>query len=257
MKTKLLLLLGLLTSLSCSNQAQGIYIDKFFPLTAEKAGICLLKLAEENAFTKNGMLDVAAGSPQFFIGVRINGGENVEQRGLVVGSTVLERENRDRPVITQQVVSYRLSRRLGPAPKQYLTNLTGSFTNAGLLDMSIQLISPDLGEQLRDGLTPSTDPNGAVEDFVDVLADVEFKGEFSNSKNRFTTGVLTYPIRAFRSNPMSCNFGFVRFYEWPDPPRNDSDWVGLDLCRYVGQMTSQLIVPPPPSCCPMVGTFGC
>jgi hypothetical protein len=149
-------------------------------------------------------------------------------------------------LIEQQVVTYRLSRRLGAAPKPYLVNLSAPFSEAGKVRAQIQLISPDLATQLFDGLTPSD----TIDDYVDVLADVEFKGMYSNSKTPFTTGALTFPIRAYRSNPQPCTNGYQRF-----PVSGDTGVP--DFCAYVGQSTSQLVAPFPPVCCPAPGAAGC
>lgn len=242
MKLKTLLLsLGLLAS-SCANAPYPFRIDAFFPLLPG----CDIS-GSDGVFTSWGFLDVAAGSPQFFLGVVVTGAENITQSEIVVGSQVLERENRNRPVILQQAINYRLSKRVGATPREYLLNRTASFTEAGEVIMPVQLISPDLGAALVDGLQPSN----AMDDFVDIEVDVEFRGEFSATRNKFSTGVLTYPIRAFRSAPTAvCTNGFVKFET--DPATN-----AADFCTYVGARYGQTAVPPPPSaCCAVAGPGG-
>ena len=135
----------------------------------------------------------------------IGGADRINQVPVTIGATQLELEHRNRPLVTQQVITYRLSKRVGPTPKPYITNLSLPFTEEGLAFGPIQLVSPDLGLQLVDNLTPSN----AVDDFVDITAEVSFTGEFSADKHPFTTGSLIFPIRAFRSNPMPCACGVL------------------------------------------------
>jgi hypothetical protein len=154
------------------------------------------------------------------------------------------------------VVNYRLSKRVGPTPKPYIQYVTLPFTEAGEITGPFQILSPELGQALFDGLTPSsgTPPTNTVEDFVDIQMDVEFKGEWSATKNGFTTGVLTYPVRAYRSNPLSCGTtGYVRFTELTaavDPMDGGVKTPAVyDPCSYVGFQFHQLSVPPAPSTC--------
>jgi hypothetical protein len=249
MKLKSLLFVGLLAFTSCANQTEGFSISKFYPL----APGCDIVTNQKDTVAGNGFLDVAAGSAQFFIGVDIVGAENIQQEAVAVGTTSLERENRNRPLITQQVVTYRLSKPVGRAPKPYLTNISLPFNETGEVIGGIQLISPDLATQLFDGLTPPAGPapSGAIEDFVDIFCEVEFKGEFSATKTPFTTGTMTFPIRAYRSlpNPCPAGIGYLRFADDPTTAKPD-------FCNYAGMSTTQLIAPSPPVCCP-VGSLGC
>lgn len=235
MKLKSSLLFLLLAS-SCANTALPLRIENFFPLGAG----CDVSEGGETVVTTWGMLDVAAGAPQFFVGVRLSGAELIQQAPVVVGQVVVEDEQRNRPVVTQQVINYRLSKRVGGTPREYVQNRTASFTDDGLLFMGIQLISPELSVALEDGLTASN----AFDDVVDIQADVEFTGEFSGTRHPFSTGVLTYPIRAYKSAPTTtCANGFTKF--------------DADPCQYVGQQTTQLVPPPPPStCCTVAGPAG-
>lgn len=245
-KLKPLILLGMLLSVSCANQSIGVTIEKFYPLGAG----CDFTTFAEDRVAGNGYLDVAAGAPQFFIGLRIIGGNLVTQRPVSVGPTVLEAENRDRPIVRQQVVTYKLSKAVGTKPKQYITNISLPFTTDGVIFGSFQLISPELGTQLFDGLNPSTSVSDTTADYVDIEALVEFTGEMSASRTPFSTGQLSFPIRAYRSSPMTCTNGYQRF------PVDPATGVP-DFCAYAGQATSQLVPPPPPSCCPAMGAAGC
>jgi hypothetical protein len=241
MKLKsLLMAFGFIAS-SCANTSFPFRFDRVFPLTSG----CGLD-ADENVFTSWGYLDVAAGSPQFFVGVAISGAEKVLQQEIVVGAATLERTDRNRPLIREQVLTYRLSKRVGGTPRQYVLNRTASFNSDGAVIMPVQLISPDLGIQL-DALTPSNE----FEDFVDIEVDIEFRGEFSATGHPFTTGVYTYPIRAFRSAPpTTCMNGFVKF-------ATDPTTATPDPCSYVGQGYGQNLVPAPPSvCCTQAGPAG-
>ncbi len=249
MKIKALIIVGLLGWTSCANQSEGFYISKFYPLGAG----CDNVVNRESVIAGNGYLDVAAGNAQYFVGVRIMGGENIQQQEIKVGNAVLETENRNRPVITQQVVNYRLSKRVGGTPKPYLTNVTIPFSEDGEVFGAFQLISPELALALEE-LPPSsgTAPSSTIEEFVDISVDLEFKGEFSVSRSTFTTGTLTFPIRAYRSNPAVCSAGFQPF---TTQQATDAGVVfSMDPCQYVGQSSSQLVQPAPPSvCCPGPG----
>ena len=245
MKLKsLLLTAALAVTTSCANQTENFFVERFYPLSPGCDGS-----DPESFISPNGYLDVAAGNAQFFIGMRITGAQNIQQQEITVGTAILERERRNRPLINQMVVNYRLSKRVGSAPKPYITNFSIPFSDEGEVFGPIQLISPELAIALFDGLQPSPGnaPSSVIEDFVDIQVDVEFKGEFSASRSPFTTGMATYPIRAFRSNPTNCANGFVKF-------KVDPTTAAPDLCQYVGQSSSQLISPQAPSvCCASVG----
>lgn len=250
MKIKSTIIAGFLAFTSCANQAEPFVISKFYPVGAGCDGT---SGAAKTAIVVNGYLDVAAGAPQYFLGIKVSGGDKITQSAIKVGSVELERENRNAPIIRQQVVTYRLSKRVGAAPKPFITNVVLPFSENGEVFGVFQLISPDLGAALFDGLSPSpgTAPSGVIEDFVDISADIEFKGEFSATRAPFTTGVLTFPIRAYRSNPVACANGFVKFGTDPSTPTMP------DFCDYVGQSISQVIQPPVPfECCTAVGPSG-
>jgi len=260
MTTKLkssLMLLGALTTLSCSNAGNEFRITKFYPLGPG----CDISIFEENGISPNAFLDVAAGSPVVVVGIEIAGSEGVKQLPVTVGQVTLEREDRNRPILTQQKVTYRLSKRVGGTPKPYLTNVNLPFSEDGKIFGTFQLLSPELGQALFDGLQPSpgTAPSNTIEDFVDISMDVEFTGEWSGTRNAFTTGILTYPVRAYRSNPGICDldgngvddgFGFIKYQI------DASSASNADVCAYVGQSLSQVAAPPVPSCCTARGPMG-
>ncbi|MDP2276386.1 MAG: hypothetical protein Q8K32_36945 [Archangium sp.] len=241
MKLKSLLLsAALVVVTSCANQTEPFYVERFYPLNVN-----CVNTDPDEFISPNGYLDVAAGNPQFFIGMKITGAQKIEQEEVSVGATILERTDRNRPIINQQVINYRLSKRVGSTPKPYITNFNVPFSKEGAVFGPIQLISPELGAALFDGLAPSPGaaPSSIIEDFVDIQVDVEFKGEFSGSRAPFTTGMLTYPIRAYRSNPVACAAGDT-FVPFAVTPAFESD-----QCRYAGQSSSQLIRPALPQCC--------
>lgn len=230
---------------SCANQATPILTSKFYPL----GPTCDITEFRDDFFTPNAYLDIAWGAPSFVVAFELTGGERISQAAVNVGTQVLEPADRDQPVVQQISLNYRLSRRLGAQPPEHLINYTAVVQ--GDVFGQVQLISPELATAL-DGLAPAND----LSDTVDVLVDVEFLGQFSNSKNPFTTGVLTYPIRVYRSQPpagVTCTNGFQRFDA--DPA------TGAVSCLYRGQSFGQTTQPPGPSsttqCCPAVGSPGC
>ncbi len=236
------LVLAALCATSCSNQASPVLFRKYAPLPSN----CSVDDIEEKAFTPNGFLDVAWGAPTFIVAFELTRGDEVSQTQGMVGSQTLENENRNRPVIQQAVINYRLSKRLGATPAEFVINYTAVIEDEVL--GQLQLLSPDLGQALVDGLTPAND----FSDVVDILVDVEFVGEFSASRNPFRTGVLTYPIRAYKSAlpaGVSCVNGFQRFDTAPPS------------CHYRGQSYTQNVQPSRPQsnsdCCPAVGAPGC
>lgn len=262
MKLKLPLIAGVLLLVanltpSCANQAQGFSIADFYPMAPGCDGIS----NGGQLITMNGFLDVAAGDAQYFTGVHIIGGGNVSQQDIIVGGATLERANRNTPVIQQMVINYRLSKRLGGAtPKPFITNFNAPFSDNGEIFAPIQLISGELALQLFDGLAPSPGvaPSAVIEDFVDISVDVEFKGEFSASRTPFTTGILTFPIRAFRSNPTACPDGYAKFFRTVTTTDGGTTFGTPELCQYNGQTNSQLIPPELPRCCvPAAPEPGC
>lgn len=242
MRLNTLILAGMLLA-SCSNQSQIFFINSFQRLDKD--------CAPGEEVSVGGYLDVAAGNPRFLVGVTLSGAVGIQQPAVTIGATQLEPPNRDRPIVTSMVVTYRLSKRVGATPKPYTTLLSSPFNQTGQIVTPVQLISPDLGQALFDGLQPST---SAMEDFVDVSCDVEFKGEYSNSRIPFSTGVLTYPIRAYRSAPTAtCTKGFAPFVE-------DATSGDVNFCQYVGQTDTISRMPSTPSVCcgdTMVKTGGC
>jgi hypothetical protein len=240
MKLKSLVMMGLLAlASSCTNQGNVFTISNVYPLGPG----CDVEALRESNYSPNGSLDVAAGNPQFFIAVEISGAQLVQQQSVMLGNTTLEAANRNRPVVTQQVLTYTLSKRLGAAPKPFETAYRGNFSDNGTFLTPVQLISPELGQSLFDGLTPSAN---ITDDFVDLTVDIEFRGEYAATRNPFTTGVFSYPIRAYRSQPaVSCPNGYVR-NKVIDPATGD-----IERCSYVGQSEfAPFPASQPSSCCP-------
>lgn len=230
---------------SCANQESPVLFQKFYGL----GPTCDVTEFRDSTFSPNAYLDVAWGRPTFAIAYSLTEGDEVNQTQINVGTQVLETAQRNRPVISQVLINYRLSRRLGAQPPEYVVNYTAVIEDE--VFGRLQIISPELAEALE-GLSPAND----LSDVVDVLVDVEFVGEYSATRSPFRTGVLTYPIRAYRSAPpagVSCANGFQRFDV--DAATNT---VG---CLYRGQSFTQLSQPPGPSstthCCPAVGAPGC
>jgi hypothetical protein len=167
------------------------------------------------------------------------GGELVQQRSVVISGTTLEGANRNRPVITRQVITYRLSKRIPGAPTTYEIAFNAPFSDNGELFAPIQVISPDMGLALFDGLTPVAN---IADDFVDLTVELEFRGEYNATRTPFTTGVATLPIRVYRSDAAACAGGYQRF---PFDPATQT----IDACWYMGQSTYQVFQPGKPVCC--------
>lgn len=230
---------------SCANQTSPVLFQKFYPLPAN----CDADEFRSENVSPNAYLDVAWGRPTFVVGFNLINGDGVNQTQAAVGNQVLEGPGRNRPVVQQVVMNYRLSKRLGAQPPEHVVNMTAVIEEE--LYGPLQLISPELAEAL-DGLSPAND----LSDTVDVLVDVEFIGEYSASKAPFRTGVLTYPIRAYKSAPpagVSCTNGFQRF---------DVDLATSEVsCVYRGQNFAQISQPRGPTssadCCMAPGSPGC
>lgn len=227
-KTAFVLALGLA---ACAPQPQTYSIDRVYGLGAG------CDITPPDGFSGNGLLDVAPGAAQFFVGLEVRGAELVQQPAVAVGGRTLEPENRDRPIVTEQVVNYRLSRKLGATPKQYVTRITAPFSDEGTLFGAFQLVSPELATLLFDGLSPSD----AMEDFVDIDMDIELRGKMSGTGAAFSTGVTTFPVRAYRSNGVAMCTKLQTL---------------TDTCAYSGQSMSQL-VKPTLACCSAASTIGC
>lgn len=244
-----LIIVATLALAGCANEAQPFYIEKLQPFEPD----CSSDF-DSIYFTSGGSLDVAAGAPQFLALAKVapftdnSGPQEVAFRT----GEVLELEGRNRPVIHQVVVNYRLSRRLGATPREYVQNLTTPLDENGKALFTVQLISPDLGTLLFDSLTPSND----LEDAVDLTVEVEMTGLYESTGNAFTSGVYSYPIRVFRSNPTACvdNPATPAVERFQRIPPNG---LGGSGCEYVGQSFSQNFPKPPPSTCCTPGTSGC
>ncbi len=252
-RTAMLLSMGLIAG--CANQVEPVTIEMFYQLGTDGTNQQSCLAIEKPVRATAGSLDVAAGSPQFILAVRLAISKEYGAQGLALKTgEVLEAAKRNRPVITQQVITYRLSKRLGAAPKPFITNRTLQFTSdLQSFDMPIQFISPEFGAQLFDGLTASK----TLDDSVDIQADVEFKGELSATKTPFDTGIVTFPIRAFRSQPDPCA-GTGEYRRFPFAVDSMSG-TAVDECRYVGQQVGVIFLPAPPNpadCC-VPGSVGC
>ncbi len=218
MRTRLLTIIcGAVVVGGCAPNPSNFVIEKLFPLADE----CDYEDMGESTFSPNGFLDVAPGNPQFFIGVLISGGDTISQPAITYGGRVLEAENRDRPLLRQQVATYRFGKSVPITVAPYVTNFSSSFSAEGMIVGPFQLISPDLGQALFDFLPPSD----SLEDSVDLFVDLEFTGILSGSGTPISTGKLSYPIKVFRSNGALCTNPLV------------------NACRYVGQSTYQLFQP--------------
>lgn len=230
MRTKLLTLVVLSFAVSCAPLPSALTIQRIYEVAL---GCDIKTYATEGAGSSGGLLDVAPGTPMFFVGVHIGGGLTYAQQSLSVGNAELERENRNRPLIRQQIATYRFGAgtRLNAAP--YVTEFALAPDTAGDIFTVAQLISPDLGQALFDALPPSN----ALEDTITLFVDLEYTGIMSGTGNTFTTGKMTYPITVFRSTGNVCT-----------PPANSPL---VDSCMYRGQSASVVKMPvyscPPPA----------
>lgn len=171
---------------ACAAQPGPYQMMSFWPVD------CTNPVATDNVYLASGNLDVGPGGPvSYLVGTTITG--VAAQPAVTVGSTTLEAANRNRGVIKQQVITYKLSRSLGAAPKQYVVNQT--IPLEGDTDTVVQLISPELSELLINGLSVARD----LSDTVDIVANVEFRGTYSADGHAFTAGSLDFPIRAYKS----------------------------------------------------------
>lgn len=228
----------------CVNQVQPIRMTRFVPLLE---GCALVE--GDTVLLPGGTLDVAAGGPQFTVGVEMRG-EGFTQPGLKLRTgEVLEGTTGSRPIITEFVIDYRLSRRIGPTPKQFVQKVNLPAIGGGQLIIRgpLNLVSADLADILVNGLTPSN----AMDDFVDIEVDVTANGEISDSRAPISAGTLTFPLRVFRSAPTACTT-YKRF------PQVDPNTMGPDYCRYVGQEYGNVTSPAlPTACCATPTEPGC
>ncbi|MFZ5446231.1 MAG: hypothetical protein ACOZQL_39960 [Myxococcota bacterium] len=236
-----LICVALMTA-GCANTTHPVYIEKLQPFT-EECG------AENDTdyYSPGGTLDVAAGAPQFLIVAQVKSleGSGAPELALRTGE-VLDQANRNRPQLNQAVINYRLSKRLGATPKEFVQNVNVPLSADGMAVVPVQLISPDLGTLLFDSLTPSND----FDDVVDVTVELEFTGVYSATQTPLTTGVYTYPVRAFRSAPTVTCTAPQRFVRAP------LNMNGVN-CSYAGQTTRPDQIAPMPSSCCTPGSAGC
>lgn len=218
MRNTIMLAALFLVAAGCSPNPSSFRIEKFYSIADE----CDAESNLESTFSPNGFLDVAPSAPQFFVGIEISGAQLIAQPATSVGGRIIEPENRDRPLLKQQVISYRFSK-AGLSAKPYVTNFSAPFSDEGTIFGAIQLISPDLSLLLEDNAGP-------IEEAFDLFVDVEFTGIMSGSGTAISTGKSTYPIKVFKSSGMACTKTLA------------------NACRYLGQSTYQLL--PPAYTCP-------
>lgn len=182
-----LLVAGLLLA-ACASQPGPYSILKFWPITT-----CdVITPPGDNVYIGAGTLDVGPGAPiSYVVGTTITG--TITQPGSAVGDTTLEYPNRNHGVVKQVVITYKLSRSLGTAPKPYIVPQTIPLT--GTTAAAVELISPELADLLINGLSATPD----LSDTVDVIATIEFRGEYSADNHTFTTGAQDFPIHVYKS----------------------------------------------------------
>lgn len=213
MRNSFLLAASFVVAAGCAPYPSGFRIDKFYPI----ADVCDTEDGRESAISPNGYLDVAPGAPQFFIGIQIGGAENIVQPATVVGGRTIEVENRDRPLLKQQTMTYRFSK-AGLSAKPYVINFSTPFNEDGLVYGAFQLLSPEVALLLEDNAGP-------LEDAFDVFVDVEFSGIMSGSAAAISTGKATFPIKVFKSSGGPCTTPLA------------------NACRYLGQSSYQVFEP--------------
>lgn len=242
MKRTSLVAVALGTLMGCTNQVQPVRLDRFVTVGLQDA--CTADDTQANS----GTLDVAAGAPQFSLGLQF-GGTGISTPGYRLRTgEVLEPASAAQPVIDEIMIEYTLSRRLGTL-KPFVQRVvfpvaTGTAASDPLV---VNVISAELGELLVNGLQGST----TGDDFVDIQVKVSGVGEYTNSTAPFSTGTLTFPLRAFKSAPTTCNAPdqykrFVKFDAAGNP----------DFCSYVGQAYNASVPPSPTACC-TAGSPGC
>lgn len=210
---------------ACATSPTQLHIVGFPPLESD----CKL----DDGFSNGGTLDIAPGAPFFQLGLWIMGGDTFVQNEVVVGSHVLEPENRNRPILDRIVLSYKAPASLGRLDSvQYARAL--SFDDSGEVKTTVNLISPQVADQLTASVAPGDD--------VELQVFVEARGYMSGDRAGVTTGALVYPIRVIASDPATCMNGFRQ------PVASE--------CTYPGQSTqggTQQV------CCDnlVAGTTGC
>jgi hypothetical protein len=213
MRNSFLLAALCLVAAGCSPYPSSFRIEKFYPID----DVCDAEASREGATSPNGYLDVAPGSPQFFIGIQIGGAEKITQPATTVGGRVLELPDRDRPILQQQTMTYRFSK-AGLSAKPYVINFTAPFNEEGQIYGVFQLLSPDLALLLEDNAGP-------IEEAFDMFVDVEFSGVMSGSAAPISTGKATFPIKVFKSAGGPCTTPLA------------------NACRYLGQSSYQVFEP--------------
>ena len=213
--------LAVLLIAGCAAQPGPYAIEKFWPV-----GTCTgtISAPAENVYMPAGDLDVGPGAPvSYVVGTTITG--TASQSDITVNGTNMEAANRNHGIVKQVLISYKLSRSLGTAPKQYVTNQTIPLTGATVA--VVDLISPELGQILIDGLSATPD----LSDTVDVTATVEFRGEYSGDGHAFTTGSQDFPIHVYKTGD-NCSPSVANIV---DAPVLGDGGVPEQGCFYAGQ----------------------
>ncbi|MEW5739750.1 MAG: hypothetical protein AB1938_12535 [Myxococcota bacterium] len=178
-----------------------------------------------------GTLDVSpGGTPEYLVGFRVIGGDAFIQPPYVLtGGRQLEAENRNQPILDRIVLSYAAR----PAGGLRLGSVQVSRSmplNEGELISTVNVISPDLAQDLVTAVVPGTD--------VELTVSVEARGYMSGDRAQITTGKLEFPLKVTATDPASCTGGVIQ----PTP----------GTCLYPGQdpvsVCCDQLTGPPPGC---------
>jgi hypothetical protein len=172
----------------CSPNPGPIYISKFFPLPDD----CVLTgVAMVGIFKSGGSLDVAAGAPQYVVGMELSGGVNIIEPSQTGAGQTFETVNRERAIVTEFVITYSATPKIPNLPtKEYhmATNVPFDAVTT-VADMGIALLSPEASSALENIDTGKS---------YRLLVSITGNGYMSGSGSHFTTGPTVYPITAFK-----------------------------------------------------------
>ncbi len=165
----------------CAPSSGPVYISRFMPVQPD----CTADIAA-TTFISGGTLDVGAGSPSYFVGVELAGGDIVKTAPVSVGSTELEPMDRDRPIINEFVLTYATTPSLPGLREVKIPRIIEMDKLTGFSQTYLNLIGTDAATVLQT-IGPT--------DVISLKVSVTANGYMSGSGTRITTGAIVFPIK--------------------------------------------------------------
>lgn len=200
MKRILTLMVVMVWATSCAPVPAPLHIDRFAPIDETACTVT----DDETLIATAGTIDlapttqgVASSLPSFVVGVVVNGGADFTTPPVVLNDgRVIEVENRNRPILNQIVMSYVAKPASGLRLDTAQVSRSLPMTSDGTVISAIELLSPQVAQELADKVQPGDD--------IELTVSVEIRGYMSGDRASVTTGPLAFPLRVIKTDPANC-----------------------------------------------------